>query len=264
MTTEYREDVINYNDLDNQDKLFYFNENSTTTKEEILENIDWAKKDFERQASDNVDHSPKYYARLLALLEEFKVKINNTVLFNELEDWWHYGFEITEAGITLQLYHVCDVTFDDEGGITATSVDSTFDLITVKAKTLTADQYAEMYGVGVGTVRQWIRRGKLRSAMKAGSEWRIPELAEVHSRETASPLYMWEDELSDIPEEYSFLTRGNNLHIINRKTNYQIQLHTSGKDEIITMDTKEKEKFELFLISHPLITVSSRLIRAYT
>ena len=50
-------------------------------------------------------------------------------------------------------------------------------------------------------VRQWIRRGKLRSAVKAGSEWRIPELSEIIGRGYRRGTFHWDDKLSDVPEE---------------------------------------------------------------
>lgn len=48
-------------------------------------------------------------------------------------------------------------------------------------------------------------RGKLISAVKAGSEWRMPELREITDLRYCRATSHWDDKLSDVPEEYSFL-----------------------------------------------------------
>lgn len=47
-------------------------------------------------------------------------------------------------------------------------------LIRVECDYLTIEQYASMLGIEPVTVRQWIRRGKLRHAKKNGRDWLIP------------------------------------------------------------------------------------------
>ena len=74
--------------------------------------------------------------------------------------------------------------FDEDGEPTSVSVmpGQTFELVTVPSALLSVEEYAAVYNVSVTTVRQWIRRGKIRSAIKNGCEWSIPELAAVSGR----------------------------------------------------------------------------------
>ena len=68
------------------------------------------------------------------------------------------------------------------------------------------EENAKEYGVETVTVRQWIRRGKIRNAVKNGREWLIPELTELPGRGYTSAIYMWYEYLYDLPNEYKFLT----------------------------------------------------------
>lgn len=122
---------------------------------------------------------------------------------------------------------------------------------------LSVEGYAAEYGVGAGTVRQWIRKGKIRSAIKAGKEWIIPELTELPARGYQSASYMYYDRLDNCPEEYSYLHDYSTV-IINQncedKGKFDVILAAAKtKPKYLTFDTKEREKFELFLISHSKI-----------
>lgn len=77
--------------------------------------------------------------------------------------------------------------------------------MTVDTKLLTVDDYANTYGVNTGTVRQWIRRGKIRNAIKLGNEWRIPELTDMPTRGYQTGIYMWMEYLKNLHKEYEFL-----------------------------------------------------------
>ena len=51
--------------------------------------------------------------------------------------------------------------------------DERYCLLTMKAKLLTVDEYAKLHRIEHVTAVTRIRRGKLRSAVKFGKEWRI-------------------------------------------------------------------------------------------
>lgn len=55
-------------------------------------------------------------------------------------------------------------------------------LITVECDYLTVEQYDSMLGIEPVTVRQWIRRGKLRHAKKNGRDWLIPDTEDKPQR----------------------------------------------------------------------------------
>ena len=73
--------------------------------------------------------------------------------------------------------------------------------------------------------------------------------------------------LSDVPEEYSFINDYDFIHIEQNKENKNLftlsfDIRSDDSDEIkkhhkeMQVDTKEREKFELFLISNPFVSAS--------
>lgn len=154
-------------------------------------------------------------------------------------------------------------------------MDTSFHLLTVRTKLLTVEQYAQAYDVTTTTVRQWIRRGKIRSAVKQGSEWRIPELAEIMERGYRDGHYERLEELTDLPQEYAFLNDYVYMDIRQDKedkTRYDVLFSMKfdplvvPKEEwdqyhrTVQMDRKEREKFELYLISSPFVRASDTYI----
>ncbi len=217
------------------------------TKRDIL----WAvEQDIKEVEAGKVveGHTESFRKPYLSLLKRFQHEIENTLLFQELEDYWCYVYEIDELGAKLYLEHF----FRED------IVDQAFELVAVPSKMLSVEEYAAVYGVGVTTVRQWIRRGKIRSAIKSGREWSIPELAEVTGRGYQTGNYFWNCHLNDLPEEFAFLNEGTSVTIFQNKENKEIydislSLHKAGDEKRVTMSTAEKERFELLLISHPLV-----------
>ena len=129
-------------------------------------------------------------------------------------------------------------------------------LAQVKCAYLTVEQYAEKYDVTVTAVRQWIRRGKLRSAVKMGRDWLIPELADRPQRGYEPVTYSWQYLSDALLEEYPFLDQCCELHIMRsereRAMFQAVLLNKYGKVyEKLRMGIKEREKLELALISQP-------------
>lgn len=218
---------------------------------------------FTRQ--DDGFHSAKYYAILEEMIKAFMRKVYLTVLPKNLEPWWRYSYEVSHKGICLYLEHINTIWINDENGETdEETVDQVFPLVKVDARMLTVDEYAKLYGVEQVTVRQWIRRGKLREAEKAGKEWRISELTDVPGRYTAftETTYKWIAELKDLPEGFSFLNDYDSVRIVKRELNvipdgndYQLFLSSrlSRKDATVSMEItdKQREILEYYLISNP-------------
>lgn len=231
-------------------------------KDAILRSIT---QDINQVENGNVEegHTESFWKQYLSLLKRFQHEIENTILFMELEEYWCYSYEISELGAKLNLDFISDVDYDDfneDGEPTSISpeVGQSFELVTVPSTLLSVEEYAAVYNVSVTTVRQWIRRGKIRSAIKSGREWNIPELAEVSGRGYQSGSYSWTCHLSDLPEEFDFLTEAREIFICQNKENkdtYDISInpYIPGAEKKIHMSTADKERLELMLISHPLV-----------
>ena len=238
---------------ENQRESECFRENSLTTKEDILLELRWLKIHYKNMAVTDKEHSAYFYKMLDVMLDRTVKRVKDTHFFRELEDWWCYGIEISSAGITIILQLYGDEEFDENGEFEPCFVEEEFELIHVESRMLTVDEYAKQYGVDQGTVRQWIRRGKIRSAEKHGSEWRIPELTEPNHRGYRFGQFKITGHIDNLPEEYVFI---NDCEYVNfsqcdeDKKKYRISF-SGAEHEAILCTAKEREKIELVLIASP-------------
>ena len=256
--------------ISEEEKLDFYNETALRTKEDILKDIDSLIAKSDAKAETKEKHSQAFYERYKDLLNRFRDEIEECTFPQKLEDWWRYEYEVRESGITLSLKHadMFDIERDD---YIFEHMDTTFTLKQIKAKLLTVEQYAQAYGVTTTTVRQWIRRGKIRTAIKLGSEWRIPELAEITERGYKSGHYERKEYLTDVPAEYAFINDYDYIDIDqNEEHKEYFDLCFSKKFDSakvpreewekyykeIQLDQKEREKLELYLISNPLVEAS--------
>lgn len=230
-----------------------YQEAMMTSKDDILSAIRLERMIWNAKAKEDTRHSAAYYGVLNKLTDRFISKIENTILFDAPYGMWAYMFEVTSDGMVLRLEHASSVDFDDDKNPGDSFVDQDFDMVTVHTKMLTVDEYAQIYGVEAVTVRQWIRRGKLRTAKKYGKEWRIPELTDTPERGYRMGQYKWDEKLSDVPEEFIFLAEPGIATLYqDEKDKMKYRVSVSDRYKAI-LDGKEREKLELFLISHPLV-----------
>ena len=255
--------------ITDEDRLDVFNETALTTQDELVKSLDEVIGKIEEESKTDKEHSPAFYARYKELVVQFRDKIRKMTFPSKLEDWWRYEYEVRESGASLRMSHIDYFRFDRHDFVDE-HVDTTFDLFDIKTKLLTVEQYAQVYGVTTTTVRQWIRRGKLRTEVKAGSEWRIPELAECLSRKYGCRRYTRKEILTDLPEGYAFFNeyahvtlsqneKQKDLFDVCFSKELDVMDFQSEEDFIrenyreIQMDQKEREKFELYLISEPFV-----------
>ena len=254
-----------------QDIRETFDETTLRTKEDILKDIDSLLKDIEAESRNDVKHSRAYYARYTALVSRFRAEVGKRTFPDKMAGWWAYSYDVRETGITLGLIHYYTPDLNDEGEIDSLCAETSFELLRVKTKLLTVEQYAQACEVTSTAVRQWIRRGKLRSAVKQGSEWRIPELAEVRERGYQWGQYARTEFLADVPAEYAFINDYDFIRIEQDKENKNLftlsfDIRADDAEEIrrrhreMRVDTKEREKFELYLISNPFVSASDDFI----
>lgn len=255
--------------ISGEEELEVFNETALRTQNDLLKDIDSLLGKIAEKSGKDSGHSSVFYDRYTDLVVRFRDRVKESTFPNNLEDWWRYEYEVRESGITLFLNHIdyFSVCRDDS---VDENIDTSFELFRVRSKLLTVEEYAESYGVTVTTVRQWIRRGKIRTAIKAGSEWRIPELAEIMSRGYQHGHYTRREHLSDLPEEYAFFNMYDFVDIEQNKENKSLfdlcfsrkfavgdypDAETAVAENCMygQMDLKEREKFELYLIANPFV-----------
>lgn len=235
------------------------------TKRDVQWELDYRLNTLYEFAGNDSWHSGKYYALLKDQIRNFKRKLELTVLPRTLEDWWRYTYELSHKGVRLYVEHINTIWLnEDTGEIDEETVDQVFPLISYDARMLTVDEYAKLYDVEPVTVRQWIRRGKIREAEKAGKEWRISELTDVPRRARYEPAtYKWISRLKDVPDEFSFLSDYTNIDIRKRELNVAeeapeityIAFLTSraerGDGVTVRLTDEARDRLETYLIANP-------------
>lgn len=149
--------------------------------------------------------------------------------------------------------HCEQIEVDEYGDIDTMSVDNTYELLSLNCKMLTVNEFAELYNVKPLTVRQWIRRGKLRAVKKSGRDWLISEMANPPRRGYESVTYSWSDGV-DLPDEISEFAEYHCLHIFQNQDNkeeFNVYLGYPGSDKCkcLFLTKQECEKLELMLLS---------------
>jgi len=126
---------------------------------------------------------------LLSLCGKFYQLLIQKYIPNLTEDWLYYKYSVIEDSIKLTLYKCEEIEFNENNEVESLVSDEEYTLIEVKCDYLTVEQYAILHEVTDTTVRQWIRRGKLRTAKKEGNSWLIPTLADKPTRGFESATY---------------------------------------------------------------------------
>jgi len=235
-----------------------------TTKSELI----WDIKDRSKALLDSLSksnrHTARYYSVMEELLKAFLERVRKTVLPKQLEDWWFYSYEISYHGIILYLEHMSGAFLNEEKTESSSeTIDQIFPLVVIRAKMLSVDEYAKLYDVEQVTVRQWIRRCKLRTVEKAGKEWRISELTDVPKRGFEPAQYRWRATLTDLPEGFEFINEYKMATLVKPDTTdtYHV-LFTEGtgancKTKALELTNEERETMETYFIANPDVTFAS-------
>ena len=198
-------------------------------------------------------------------LEGFIQAINNIPIMTITDPWWHYSITRRFDAIQLTACRLSEISFDvdDSNNVhfRTSIIKGCYEVINRTFRKLTVEEYAKKYGVEEVTVRQWIRRGKLRSAEKIGKEWKIPESEDIPKRGYKTGTYSFNIDYfkrrDEIPlEPFPFLRDTENITIFQNEDDKNMftvlcGVCNSWEPMTLQMDTKEREKLELFLISTP-------------
>lgn len=194
-------------------------------------------------------------------------KLRRMVLHDGLptiaDDNMFYEIVMNEEAISIQLCHVRASyslhktlsLFDPKSGSNDFAIiPYRTTLYSVSFPILTCAEFAERCGVDQVTVRQWIRRGKLRSAFKVGRDWMIPSTTEPPGRGFTPGYYRVTDYVpSDAAEKYPFLSKVSSHDLLKIDKggygNFNVLLTKLQTETILaTLTNKEREQFEYFLM----------------
>lgn len=240
-------------------KLLQFNSVARFNKSELLDLFDHLVAHYGEQ--DNEEGFSEVKRKVvLSLCEKFRSELEKKEIPPVIYPWF-YDYAITNDSIALSLQKCNDIELDDNGEISSTSYTvEKYALIEVKCNYMTVEQYAELHEVTTTTVRQWIRRGKLRTAKKEGRDWLIPALADKPKRGFERVTYRWESLSSDILSTFPYLSKTKCVHICqddeDKKDFYAITgLFGEGNYQKVKLSAKEREQLEITLVAAPEVDV---------
>ncbi len=245
--------------LTKKEELAFFRANAIRNRADILAAAE-AIREYYRSGRGGKDLPLE---QLTTLLDRFSAEVSGLHLMNLTQDWWQYEITVRETDITLSLVRA-EVIYDRGRRWTEKNRPfllpvQQYPLYTTRARLLSPEEFGALYGVSGGTVRQWIRRGKVRSASKFGNAWRIPELTLVRSGERYSEgSYAWSTELPDVPEEFACLNEYraasvSSVHGKKDRWNVFLSEGENAEEKTLSLDGKAKERLELYLIGEPLV-----------
>lgn len=245
-------------ELSNEDQFKVYRHQFLSCKDDVLKCIDKQRQRLQAKESEYANRSEGYCEVLKVLYDKLYSKIDDSSLFDAPQEYWHFVITVDSSGISLKLVEELGYVNGYNLEYVVDEIGDDYTLIHIPCKHLTIEEYATLYNVKPVTVRQWIRRGKIRTAIKAGSEWRIPELTDIpnKTRGYINATYSWNEIYEKVPEGYEFIHQYNHVEIKQMEDKVYYTLHfyyeeekQRVKEKRIVCDVQEKEKFELFLIS---------------
>lgn len=200
--------------MDIKEKLFH--ENYLFTREDVLKSLELFIE--HEKLNEEPGYSNEVVKNRVKLREKFIAAVKKCKLPVLTELWWYYEYQFLGNSMELNLCQAdeIEVENDEISGMTST-VEHT--LIIVECDYLTVEQYASMLGIEPVTVRQWIRRGKLRHAKKNGRDWLIPNTEDKPRRGFTSAQYIVEKETQIESDEFPLLSACDSIFILQDQDN---------------------------------------------
>ena len=200
--------------MDIKEKLF--RENYLFTREDVLKSLELFVE--HEKLNEEPGYSNEVVKNRIKLCKKFIAAVKKCKLPVLTELWWFYDYQFLGNSIELHLSQASEVEVENGeiSGMTST-VEHT--LITVECDYLTVEQYASMLGIEPVTVRQWIRRGKLRHAKKNGRDWLIPNIEDKPQRGFSPVQYLVEKEAQIDSDEFPLLSACDSITILQDQDN---------------------------------------------
>lgn len=228
------------------------------SKEEIVEYSKNISKNWENEELRHYLSEP-YIEKLVRIYDQFLCKLDELVLPPAVGSW-AYALYANDWGITLYYKYYED--FSDESKVMFKEIQRHM-ILREPAKLLTLDEFAQIYSVDSNTVRQWIRRAKIKNAKKDGTGWKISELTDVSPYKMSDayygyyelPLEIDVDPKYEFIKGYSYLSFSEKVRGKERKIFLWRYVGADNKPEsdAVSMTNAQAAEFEYYLISHSQI-----------
>lgn len=186
------------------------------TREDILKSLGLFIE--HEKLNEGHEYSIEVVKNRVKLCEKFIASVKKCKLPVLTELWWFYEYQFLGNSMVLSLCQAdeIEVKNDEISSMTSTVEHS---LIKVECDYLTVEQYASMLGIEPVTVRQWIRRGKLRHAKKNGRDWLIPNTEDKPQRGFTSVQYIVENDAQIESDEFPLLATCDSIVILQDQDN---------------------------------------------
>ena len=245
-------------------ELRLFNLWAIRTKDELLGAIDEYIDRIEQH--DDIEIVRKGRSKpLVDVMKDFRKKVARTPLADLDQDFCAYEVEITDTEIELSINAFKDIVVDDNGEILKSSSEVTPEIIVVSAPYIPIDQFAEMQGVKAATVRQWIRRGKIRNVKKLGSEWMVASTEGQPERGFTGGVFYCTDQDGDMSRLFP-LKEGTHSIELWKANQYSEECLATMRDfdhhvlDEIKLNRVAREKLEHALAASPEVRFQSTFI----
>ena len=238
-----------------------------TSKKEVIAVLDKASRDTVNEMRNAPKHTLQYYNALSFLFDKVIMEMASRNIFNA-PDEWYYSFEVSNRNARLYLKHIhalipAENTNAADNEKYTVEFDECFSIINYPVESFSVEEYAKVTKNKPVTVRQWIRRGKLRNAFRVGGEWRIPAISDPPSRGYSPVTYYVNCEY--VPLRLDTLSSGIGIH------NLTITPQGIGMFNIIAdgrclaipprlFTEQERIEIEQALLSNPNISNSESLV----
>lgn len=238
-----------------------FEEEYIKRAEDVFRAMDQLREEW---TAGNEAYNRAYCDRVVRLVGEFREMLQKHVLFDCPEGYWGYSIVLRGGGIYLYLNHYREASRSMIKKSILFTKDESYELACLKTKLLTVEEYAVLHKVEHVTAVTRIRRGKIRSAVKVGSQWRIPELAQPVQRGYQSTEYTWRGRLTGLPDKYKIIEDYNRAEFFqddNDLTQFHVRFSGDNIEPMeFTCAREQRGKMEQIFIAHPDVTCLSDVI----
>ncbi|GAB6174525.1 hypothetical protein JCM15765_40030 [Paradesulfitobacterium aromaticivorans] len=193
-----------------------FREDYLFTREDILKSLELFVE--HERLNEEPAYSDEVVKNRVKLCKKFIAAVKKCKLPVLTELWWYYEYQFLDNSMELNLCQADEIEVENDEISSMTSTIE-YTLITVECDYLTVEQYASMLGIEPVTVRQWIRRGKLRHAKKNGRDWLIPDTEDKPQRGFTSVEYIVENEAQIESDEFPLLSACDTIFILQDQDN---------------------------------------------
>ena len=205
-----------------------------------------------------IEHDPDtgYTKRLienkLALYKKLYGKVEKGIYPELTELYWYYRYHYTGTGLELWLCSGDDIELsEDKERISSMTDDSEQLLIRVECDYVSPETFARIQEVSLPTVKQWLKKGKLRYAKFEEGNWLIPSTSEKpKSSDYGFIQYTLDPDNPPIIEDFPIVAACDSITIFKNESGFICHFDNYDKKffQKVVLSREDVERLEYALI----------------